>query len=910
MARGRIPSGLKAVPFLASERAPRVPFPKTYVCLQGNDSIRMVRPGLSSKTPTREILDHMTSAKTDLLATHSFSTPNPSRLRWAAWRAGCRYADKRTIGDGIGTKRLLKGLPYLTILCSTTKEQERAWATTKISRYFLESFNSKFPGRVLKVLPQQLDKAPPQPVSTVAHSQTALDSYDRAKSKYKNAVNRIVKQCLRISQKYTDPHFDIEEDLKLGRRNYLGRLQGVNNWVRPKGVKRVTEIFEKPEFYVNNATASNVCQGNGEWRHTIMDGKLYLRAPDYEDAAWEREVWNDIGRPDTELNYRKTWQTGSRALYFAQCSDDNETWLEAIEDLTGGVTSEIKFLNILDKEKFWKEVLINVNKKFVFGCATGLYGRWLYPDHYSSKERSCIHESPAYSIMDAKEINGQRLLRLRCSGFRTRISCLNMSILIELDFLERLDKRYFKGLEGQNKFHLQFRLEKDGEADYVIRSQNNVCMSRSVSVDVALEPGVYTVLVRVKATQRTVPPLEDVIRETVTKKCEKLVQIGHSHDLAYAKGVELESDGEEAERKRREKETKAALRRKEGDRAEVQLKKLWTRNKKYAARDKKRIERTERVRAKRAAKELMLRNGKRKIEKKIGAAEEVYWNRGNGSYQDKGWQERDVSTMGNRETEDDCLESSTEDTKAIGKVEVEHIGHKDDGTWTSETQAKGKGPVNDDNEKEVKKDVILEDKREENIECALKSKNRKAKEKGEMDMATPSSKLAKEIKDECQKDGHSGNQDENSEPLIETWKKFEMDSDDSGSDFEFDSEIDMPPTKESDSESEEQDTDHDGDEEEKDDGEYRVAPRWNAVCVVGLRVYSKDGDLTIRTVKPKPWQEDFEARRDCDSWKWPVQFDMCILSFNLLKSNVTYPRDQQIAFIIESYHVEVLSLNS
>jgi hypothetical protein len=87
---------------------------------------------------------------------------------------------------------------------------------------------------------------------------------------------------------------------------------------------------------------------------------------------------------------------------------------EAIEDLTGGVTSEIMTSNILDLEKFWTEDLRNVNKQFLFGCATGLYSRWLYPSYYDfARERSGIHESHAYSIMDAREINGERLLRLR-----------------------------------------------------------------------------------------------------------------------------------------------------------------------------------------------------------------------------------------------------------------------------------------------------------------------------------------------------------------------------------------------------------------------------------------------------------------------------------------------------------------
>jgi hypothetical protein len=70
---------------------------------------------------------------------------------------------------------------------------------------------------------------------------------------------------------------------------------------------------------------------DGEWQQCIIDDKLYLRAADYDESIDERPIWDDINRKDTEEEYRKVWQTGSRALYFAQCSDDNETWLPLLE---------------------------------------------------------------------------------------------------------------------------------------------------------------------------------------------------------------------------------------------------------------------------------------------------------------------------------------------------------------------------------------------------------------------------------------------------------------------------------------------------------------------------------------------------------------------------------------------------
>ena len=60
--------------------------------------------------------------------------------------------------------------------------------------------------------------------------------------------------------------------------------------------------------------------------------------------------------------------------------------------------------DILDKDKFWREELLNVNKTFLFGCGQmgGIYG-----------ERNGIQEKHAYSIMEAREVDGHRLLKLR-----------------------------------------------------------------------------------------------------------------------------------------------------------------------------------------------------------------------------------------------------------------------------------------------------------------------------------------------------------------------------------------------------------------------------------------------------------------------------------------------------------------
>jgi hypothetical protein len=91
-------------------------------------------------------------------------------------------------------------------------------------------------------------------------------------------VDKIVKECRRINKRYRDPHFDIEFDLRFGDRDCLQCLNNVNlegyeergSELRPRSVKRVTDIFDNPRFYIDGPTANDVRQGR--------DGDCWLMA--------------------------------------------------------------------------------------------------------------------------------------------------------------------------------------------------------------------------------------------------------------------------------------------------------------------------------------------------------------------------------------------------------------------------------------------------------------------------------------------------------------------------------------------------------------------------------------------------------------------------------------------------------
>lgn len=79
------------------------------------------------------------------------------------------------------------------------------------------------------------------------------------------------------------------------------------------------------------------------------------------------------------------------------------------------MTTELFTTDILDVDQFWEDELMNVNKDFLFGCATGRWDQWLGGGDKTGeyKERKGIVPMHAYSIMEAREVKGERLVRIR-----------------------------------------------------------------------------------------------------------------------------------------------------------------------------------------------------------------------------------------------------------------------------------------------------------------------------------------------------------------------------------------------------------------------------------------------------------------------------------------------------------------
>ena len=162
--------------------------------------------------------------------------------------------------------------------------------------------------------------------------------------------------------------------------------------------------------------------------------------------------------------------------------------------------------------------------------------------------------------------------------------------------LFQLDKRYFCGLEGQYQFKISFRVHKAGDVDSIVRSHGNYWMRRSVTAELELEAGEYHVLMKVEAVKDSESlPVEEVVRNNVKTRRDKLLRIGLAYDLAHAKVQMSDSDEDKKARKKAEAKTKAK------EKKEMK-EKLMKEKKKRKHNENKEIRKTRAAAAKRKAK--------------------------------------------------------------------------------------------------------------------------------------------------------------------------------------------------------------------------------------------------------------------------------------------------------------------
>ncbi|KAF9038031.1 hypothetical protein BJ165DRAFT_1353039 [Panaeolus papilionaceus] len=290
---------------------------------------------------------------------------------------------------------------------------------------------------------------------------------EEAIAKCRSTVQRISRQCRANNCRFRDIDFDLDTD---ETQCLYGIFPGAN--YTPVDVQRVTQLFDKPQFFKEGgADSTGVVQGllgdcwflsalstvstfpgliekicverdelvgvygfiffkNNAWTSVIIDDMLYTRVPKFEELTSQEKY---LYLNDKDL-YNNTARKHGKTLYFARSGKSGETWVpliekayaklhgnfqylmeghdsEAVEDLTGGVSTVFQSRDILDVDRFWSEELMHVTSDRIFGCSfpsldstrsgvTGATVQGLFSNH-------------AYSVLRAVEIDGKRFVICR-----------------------------------------------------------------------------------------------------------------------------------------------------------------------------------------------------------------------------------------------------------------------------------------------------------------------------------------------------------------------------------------------------------------------------------------------------------------------------------------------------------------
>ena len=570
---------------------------------------------------------------------------------------------------------------------------------------------------------------------------------------------------------------------------------------------------------------------------------------------------------------------------------------------------------------------MKVNDEFLFSCATGTFDKWQGSDIasvYGAREN--IVRMHAYSIMEAREIKGHRLLKVRnpwgegewrgawsdgseqwtpewmellnhrfgddgqfwisyedllrkYSSFeRTRLFGSDWQITQQwttvdvpwsADYnktkfsvtltkrspvvivLSQLDDRYYKGLQGQYTFQLHFRLDKDGEQDYIVRSHGNYSMSRSVSTDLELDPGTYSVLMKITARRcQDEDTPEDIIRKNVKLRQNKLIQSGLAYDLAHAKGEIRETEAEKQGRQDREMKRKAAEKRKQYATRREDMLKHWQRGKREKAREKRHAKKREEYERKKAEN----RKGAEMAEGSVA---------GDAAAAQIGQAAAPEAVDGT--TAAAGVEGEIEKQAAAGATEGKTGEPAPDPASSSEPPGEAKAdeakptggaPLGTipENPKPTNRSQA------ENNPVAQKTEEKDTVTSTD-DSATPKSQqfeaALKSIPSVTVKGAPAPTSEAPPRSVAAPSTLAPIDDYQYDSDASFDSSIDSVldfPAQMDDAAAENEASPVDGGE---DNAEFENDP-WNAVCVVGLRVFSKDGACSIETIRPRQEEETLD----------------------------------------------------
>ena len=348
-------------------------------------------------------------------------------------------------------------------------------------------------------------------------------------------------------------------------------------------------------------------------------------------------------------------------------------------------------------------------------------------------------------------------------------------------------------------------------------------MRRSVSTDLELEAGTYSVLMKITAqrySDRSTP--EQTIRENCKWRQEKLLRIGNAYDLAHARGQVKETEQEAKRKAEREQKKNLATKNKQREELRARLYKEWLVNKKNRERNHKHKLREKEHRRKKAE----ARKDAKTPEKTTNsdtAGEDTNIPTVNvpdatpvQHIDGPGLNDSDI------EPEDQAVGGATDEASAVPTSVAPDLPPSPADTTETQTNA-----------------VDLPSGKDETTQARIDKFNKDLQSVPSVrinDETVPTSTI---------------NEDRANNDSSDSYSVLSFDSS-IDSDLDFNHPPDAPGQKPNTLHAPRADIGIDSDD---DNADFFNDP-WNAVCVVGLRVFSKDGGVCVEVMRPKKGEDE------------------------------------------------------
>src|SRR3569833_2337844 len=116
----------------------------------------------------------------------------------------------------------------MSVTSGPGRQRPKNKAPQEILDGFWTKFHTKYPGKITSIFPRGLYASllPPLLPRGLSSARNAAESYEKAARECRERVQRIVRECDRTNEKFTDPDFDIEDDMLRGARDCLYGLLG------------------------------------------------------------------------------------------------------------------------------------------------------------------------------------------------------------------------------------------------------------------------------------------------------------------------------------------------------------------------------------------------------------------------------------------------------------------------------------------------------------------------------------------------------------------------------------------------------------------------------------------------------------------------------------------------------------